>query len=77
MNESGETSLIRACRNGHVDVIKLLLVRGAEVDRARNDGATPLGLACRYGHDDVEQLLLANGARVNEAGEDSDDDYDY
>ena len=50
-------------------------MRGAEVDRARNDGATPLGVACKNGHGDVEELLRANGAQVNEAGEDPEADY--
>ena len=66
MNESGETPLILACRSGHVDAVQMLLVRGAEVDRARADGATPLGMACKNGHGDVEELLRANGARVSE-----------
>jgi ankyrin repeat protein len=53
-------------------VARLLLERGAEVDRTRKDGATPLGLACKYDHDNVEQLLRAHGAQVNEPGADSE-----
>ena len=66
-NESGETSLLRACRNGHVDVIKLLLVLGAEIDRADEGGVTPLLIACENGRVDVVRLLLNKGADVDRA----------
>ena len=55
---------------------RLLLEKGAEADRARNDGATPLGVACKNGHGDVEELLRANGAQVNEVGEDSEAEFE-
>ena len=44
------TPLYIASSNGHVDAARLLLDKGAEVDRARKDGATPLYAACQEGH---------------------------
>ena len=41
---------------------RLLLEKGAEVDRATKGGYTPLYVACRKGHVDVARLLLERGA---------------
>ena len=58
-----------ACENGHVDVARLLLDNGAEVNRAKKDGATPLYIACEKGHVDAARLLLDKGADMNRAKE--------
>ena len=65
-----ETPLWDACRTGHVNAARLLLDKGAEVDRADKDGATPLYIACQQGHVDVARLLLEKGAEVDRAKED-------
>jgi len=55
-------------------VVELLLAKGADVDKARQDGATPLHVACRKGHESVVRLLLESGANphlVSVAGVDS------
>ena len=44
---------------------RLLLEKGAEVDRAMKDGATPLYIACQNGHVDAARLLLERGAEVD------------
>ena len=54
--------LIIACEKGHVDAARLLLDKGAEVNRATEDGRTPLLVACLQGHVDAVRLLLDNGA---------------
>ena len=44
INEAGEggwTALLLACREGHSEVVQVLLSAGASVDQANNDGATP------------------------------------
>ena len=51
--ENGVTPLWIACQEGQVTLARMLLDKGAEVDRAKNDGATPLHVACLKGHVDV------------------------
>ena len=63
--------LIIACEKGHVDAARLLLDKGAEVDRAKEDGATPLIIACWKGHVDAARLLLDNGADVHKVSNDN------
>ena len=65
------TPLYIACQNGHVDAARLLLEKGAEVDRAVSEGyykgQTPLYAACQNGHVDAARLLLEKGAEVDRA----------
>jgi ankyrin repeat protein len=59
-NTNGATPLWIACKDGHVDVVKLLLARKEiKVNQANEDGATPLYYACWMGHVGVVRLLLA------------------
>ena len=57
--------LYTAGKLGHVDAARLLLDKGAEVDRAEKDGRTPLYIACKKGHVNAAQLLLDRGAEVD------------
>jgi len=58
-----------AVRNGHVDVVRLLVDAGADVEAqmttASVSGLTPLHLAVQSGQMDVIDLLLAAGSNVN------------
>ncbi len=54
-----------ACKNVHVDVAKLFLEKGAQVDLQNEDGRSSLMVACENGHVDVAQLLLEKGAQVD------------
>ena len=58
------TALDWAARNGHEDVVKLLLDRGAEVNAKDANGWTALHLATRQGHKGVVLLLLGRGSDV-------------
>ena len=49
------TSLHHAAWNGHLQVVKLLLARGAEVDARNKFDATPLLNAARQGHLQVSE----------------------
>jgi ankyrin repeat protein len=51
-----------ASLNGHTDVVKLLLDRGAKIDLQRSDGATALIVAAQNGHEEVIKILLERGA---------------
>jgi uncharacterized protein len=46
-----------------IEIVKLLLAKGADVNRADNEGATPLFVARIYGNDQIVALLKKNGAR--------------
>ena len=62
MND-GSTSLMSACVEGHLEVVRELLVRGAHVNAAQtSDGWTSLMSACKAGHLEVARLLLAHHA---------------
>jgi cytohesin len=61
-NDSGETPLTLAARDGQYETVKLLLEEGANVDARNLDGDTPLVLASAIGHIEVVQLLLENNA---------------
>ena len=64
-DEDGQTPLLIACQKGHVDAVRLVLEKGAEVDQAEKKyGATPLFVACGHGHVDAARLLLDKGADV-------------
>src|SRR6058998_184236 len=58
------TALFPACDRGHVEVVKLLLERGASAnvsDRFYN--ASPINWAINKGHAEIAVLLLEKGAR--------------
>ena len=54
-----------AAKYGHVDVVRVLLEGGANVDRADADGQTALHCAALFEHLDVCRLFLDWGAKVD------------
>jgi hypothetical protein len=61
----GTTALLAAAGQGRVEVVRLLLERGADVN-ARSGGWTPLPLALSSGvSPEIARLLVAHGANVN------------
>lgn len=57
--------LHEAARNGDVDRAKELLINGADVDQANDQGLTPLHWSALSGRSDIAALLLDHGADVN------------
>ena len=61
-DNDGWTPLCIASQYGHVEMVRLLLGGGAQIDAHGNrDEETPLWLACREGSMSVAQLLLERG----------------
>ncbi|KAL0426643.1 UNVERIFIED_CONTAM: hypothetical protein Slati_2839100 [Sesamum latifolium] len=52
-------------RNGHVEVLRHLLLKGANVNARTKDGKTALHMAVEERRRDCARLLLANGARAD------------
>jgi len=56
-------TMIWACINGDVEVVNILLIKGATLGEF-GDHYPPLYYACKHGHSDVAKVLLENGADV-------------
>lgn len=58
--------LFQAADEGHIEMVKILLQSGADVNKACTDsGATPLYAAAKEGRNDIVNILLKSGAEVN------------
>jgi ankyrin repeat protein len=71
-NETGDTPLHHAARNGHLHVVRALVAAGADVDAVRGDGYRPIHSALmsnwffqvdRGEAREIVDLLLSRGAR--------------
>ena len=60
-----ETPLGVACLNGYLEIVKLFLENGANVNFKDDRENTPLHRACKNCHLEIVELLLANGAEKN------------
>eukprot|EP00698_Gefionella_okellyi_P023395 TRINITY_DN7985_c0_g1_i1.p1 TRINITY_DN7985_c0_g1~~TRINITY_DN7985_c0_g1_i1.p1 ORF type:complete len:2097 (+),score=350.14 TRINITY_DN7985_c0_g1_i1:158-6448(+) len=61
---NGWTPLHFACLNGHKKTARLLVLHGADVNKANLDGNTPLHLAASANKAEVVQMLLESSADV-------------
>ncbi|RAZ89866.1 hypothetical protein DPM33_16970 [Mesorhizobium hawassense] len=62
----GVTALYIACEGGNIELAKLLVNRGADVNLPVSWQRTPLYAANKGGHADIVKLLLDNGADPNQ-----------
>jgi hypothetical protein len=62
--KNGNTLLHYAANRGYLDVVKLLLEKGAGVNSRNDDGRTPLHEAMSYRHYDVARFLIEKGANT-------------
>jgi ankyrin repeat protein len=71
----GYTPLWMACISDRIDVVRLLLLAGADVNKVSHPLAhfqirsTPLYAACIQGHESIARLLIEQGADVDAPGE--------
>ncbi len=64
-DERGGTPLHSSSFGGHLEVVKFLLQKGADIEAVNGRGFTSLQLAAYGGHRDVVQYLLEKGADIN------------
>jgi ankyrin repeat protein len=67
-NGSGDTVLMFACKQGHVDLADFLLKKGADINRMNShalDGQTALMGAAWYAQVEAVKLLLGHGADIH------------
>jgi glutaminase len=62
----GRTPLHLAASEGHMEVVKLLLEKGAPVNAKDRWGGTPLEDAERGRHEEIKQILISNGGSRTE-----------
>ena len=63
MSNPRHTPLMLAAYNGYVDIMKILLERGADVNVRHYNNSTALGFARAYKHTEAEKILLEAGAK--------------
>ena len=62
---AGWTVLLFATRDGHVEIVRTLLDRGAKVDAVAPRGIMALMVAAQRGHVEIVKALLARRAFIN------------
>lgn len=65
MDGRESTPLHFAAGYNHLEVVKLLLENGADIEAKDKGCLVPLHNACSYGHYEVAELLIKYGADVN------------
>ena len=59
------TLMMIAARNGHMQIVELLLKRGAHVNLQSSRGTTALSAAAYHGNERVVDVLLQHGAEID------------
>ncbi|KAG1661828.1 Ankyrin repeat domain-containing protein 17 [Nymphon striatum] len=68
-NKNDSTPLMCAASSGNLDIVKLLLKNGADINAQSLTGNTPLMCACSGGFEDIVRLLLSEGASIEDHNE--------
>lgn len=61
----GNTPLIWAAHGGHIEIARLLIQKGADVNAVTSSGGTPLIYAAKFGNVEIVKLLLETGAKMD------------
>lgn len=64
-DKHGHTPLTYACKYGDIDIIELLIDKGANIDFITTSKLTALGEAAEYGFVDVVQFLISEKANLD------------
>ena len=67
-NLGGFSPLLFAARQGDVDIARLLINAGADIDGVAGNGTSPLVVATHSGHSELARFLLEQGADANAIG---------
>ncbi|TLZ75256.1 MAG: ankyrin repeat domain-containing protein, partial [Methanobacteriota archaeon] len=62
-SEANYTTLHKAAAHGNLDIVRMLLDRGADPNATRDGGNTPLDDAREKGHQAIAELLKERGAK--------------
>jgi ankyrin repeat protein len=62
-DRNGMTALHMVCLLNYVDMVKLLVQSGADVNAKNAVGATPLKISALAQHQEILEFLLSNGAQ--------------
>ncbi|XP_071178364.1 uncharacterized protein [Mytilus edulis] len=68
--KDGVSPLVIACKNGHTEVVQMLINNKADINKCRDTGGSPLFVACQEGHTEVIQMLINNKADINKCMDD-------
>ena len=60
-DNQGMTALHMAATHGYVQIVKMLIDKGADLHSCDNDLMTPLHFACSEGNTDIVQMILEKG----------------
>jgi ankyrin repeat protein len=61
----GRTALHYAIFNGNLDITKILVLNGSDINRPADEGQTPLIMAVRNGRDEITDFLCQHGALID------------
>lgn len=64
-DKNNRTYLHRAVQSGEIDIVRLLVSKGADVNAVGPIGKTPLHLATEFRQQAVVEYLIAHGANIN------------
>ena len=65
-DKNGHSTLEHPCIDGDLEVVKLLLSKGADPNVCLPNGKTLVSLAKEGGHDDIVNILCKHGANIND-----------
>ena len=66
--DTGATPLHIAIAKYRLEIVELLVTKGASLNVCCINGATPLYMAVRYGYLDIVKILVAKGAKLDMVG---------